>query len=72
MDVCAYGQRFDTQQEAEAFLRTEPGTCPVCGHDRHDMALAPCGAYAEGAPGCRCMAVTTLVAHTSYSLVFSL
>jgi hypothetical protein len=31
-------------------------SCPVCGHLNHDSLQAACGTYAEGHPGCRCVA----------------
>lgn len=37
--------------------------CIVCGHANHDDLQAPCGVYAEGHPGCRCVARRSVTYH---------
>lgn len=37
--------------------------CGVCGHFNHDDLQAPCGVYAEGHPGCRCVARHSVTYH---------
>lgn len=66
--VLAHGREFPDLIGAGVYLRSLPGPCPSCGHDRHDGLLAPCGAYAEGSPGCRCVASVRAVVQTVYSL----
>jgi hypothetical protein len=67
--VHAYGREYGSVPEAVEALRAAPGPCPSCGHLRHDGLLAPCGAYAEGSPGCGCFAEVRTVLQTVYRKV---
>jgi hypothetical protein len=65
--VYVYGRPYSSHHAAMQALRRTSGPCPACGHARHEGLLAPCGAYAEGAVGCRCLTVVRTVLQTTYT-----
>lgn len=52
--------RIEDQPDSEA---VPTKVCIACGHQNHDDLQAPCGVYAEGHPGCRCVARRTVTYH---------
>lgn len=66
-EIRVYGATFPDLLSAAAHMRSQPTPCASCGHTRHDGLLGPCGVYAGGHPGCRCIATVVLAPMTVYS-----